>query len=242
VSGAIETRVHPAARVGRATLGLGVVVRAGAVIEDGCELDEHVVVFEDTVLRAGVRVLPGAVLGRPPVVTKAATRPVEARLPGLEIGPGSVIGAHAVLYRGSRFGAEVLVGDLVSVREQCEIGDRTLLGRAVTVNYNTRVGARCKVMDLTHLTGNMVVEDDVFVSAHVASANDNRMWEGQYAEDEIRGPILRRGCSIGLGARLLPGVEIGEGAVVGAGAVVTRSVAPRAVVMGVPARVVKERG
>jgi len=168
--------IHPSARVGDAMLAAGVIVHAGAVIEDGCVLEAHAVVCEDTVLRAGVRVLPGAVLGRPPVATRAATRPLAAALPALEIGPGSVIGAHAVLYRGSRLAAEVMIGDLASLREECEVGERTLIARAVTVNYNTKIGARCKVMDLTHLTGNMLIEDEVFVSAGVSTANDNRMW------------------------------------------------------------------
>jgi acetyltransferase-like isoleucine patch superfamily enzyme len=49
--------------------------------------------------------------------------------------------------------------------------------------------------------------------------------------------ILRRGCYIGAGAIILPGVEIGAGAIVGAGAVVTRSVPTATVAVGVPARV-----
>jgi len=229
--------VHADARVGRASLHASVVVRAGATIEDGCQLEENVVVCEGTMLRRGVHVMPGAVLGRPPFATAAATRPLQPTLPPLEIGEGSVIGSNAVIYRGSRIGREVLIGDLAALREECEVGDRTLIGRAVTVNYGTKIGARCKIMDLTHLTGNMLLEDDVFVSAHVSSANDNRMWEGKYAEESIHGPILRRACSIGLGAVLLPGIEIGERAVVAAGAVVTRSVPPGKMVMGVPARV-----
>jgi acetyltransferase-like isoleucine patch superfamily enzyme len=58
----------------------------------------------------------------------------------------------------------------------------------------------------------------------------------------IRGATLRRACRIGGGAVLTPGVEIGEEAFVAAGAVVTRDVPARAVVMGVPARVVREVG
>ena len=58
---------------------------------------------------------------------------------------------------------------------------------------------------------------------------------------ELRGPTLRRGCRIGAGAVLLPGVEVGEDAFVAAGAVVTRDVPPGALVMGVPARVVARR-
>ena len=234
-----DATIHPGAKVGNAKLASGVSVREGAVIGDGCVLEENVTVCEGTVLGANVRVLPGAVLGRPPVPTAAASRPLRADLPPLVIGAGSVIGANAVLYRGSTLGAEVLIGDLVSVREECSIGDRSLIGRAVTINYHTVIGANVKIMDLTHLTGNMIIEDDVFVSAHVSSANDNRMWEGQYVENEIRGPVLRRGCSIGLGAVLLPTVEVGERAIVGAGSVVTKNVKPGSLVIGVPARLVR---
>jgi UDP-2-acetamido-3-amino-2,3-dideoxy-glucuronate N-acetyltransferase len=54
------------------------------------------------------------------------------------------------------------------------------------------------------------------------------------------GATLRRACRIGGGAVLTPGVEVGEEAFVAAGAVVTRYVPARTVVMGVPARVVRE--
>jgi UDP-2-acetamido-3-amino-2,3-dideoxy-glucuronate N-acetyltransferase len=56
----------------------------------------------------------------------------------------------------------------------------------------------------------------------------------------MRGPTLRRGCSIGAGAVLLPGITIGEYAIVGAGAVVSYDVPPRKVAVGNPARVVKD--
>jgi UDP-2-acetamido-3-amino-2,3-dideoxy-glucuronate N-acetyltransferase len=58
----------------------------------------------------------------------------------------------------------------------------------------------------------------------------------------IEGALLRRACRIGGGAVLTPGTEIGEEAFVAAGAVVVRDVPARAVVMGVPARVVREVG
>ncbi|HTA12721.1 MAG TPA: acyltransferase, partial [Solirubrobacteraceae bacterium] len=103
------------------------------------------------------------------------------------------------------------------------------------------IGARVRVQTNVYLTAFTVVEDDVFVGPGVLSTNDDTM--GRHALGEpLRGAILRRACRIGGGAVLTPGVEVGEEAFVAAGAVVTNDVPPRAVVMGVPARVVREVG
>jgi acetyltransferase-like isoleucine patch superfamily enzyme len=96
-------------------------------------------------------------------------------------------------------------------------------------------------MDLTHITGCMVIEDHVFIGPGVMTTNDNSMGrKGHGSLDQIFGPVVRRGAAIGGNCTLLPGVEIGELAIVGVGAVVTRSVPPRVVAMGVPARVIKD--
>jgi acetyltransferase-like isoleucine patch superfamily enzyme len=84
-----------------------------------------------------------------------------------------------------------------------------------------------------------VVEDDVFLGPGVFTTNDNTM--GRHPPGEpLQGPTFRRACRIGGGAVLVPGVEIGEEAFVAAGALVTKDVPPRAVVLGVPARQVRE--
>jgi acetyltransferase-like isoleucine patch superfamily enzyme len=75
----------------------------------------------------------------------------------------------------------------------------------------------------------------------VLTTNDHAM--GRHARGEpLLGPVFRRACRVGGGAVLVPGVEVGEEAFVAAGALVTRDVPPRAVVMGTPARVVREVG
>jgi acetyltransferase-like isoleucine patch superfamily enzyme len=56
----------------------------------------------------------------------------------------------------------------------------------------------------------------------------------------MKGPTIRRGARIGGGAILLPGIEVGEEAFVGAGAVVTKDVPPRTLVVGSPARVLRD--
>jgi UDP-2-acetamido-3-amino-2,3-dideoxy-glucuronate N-acetyltransferase len=56
----------------------------------------------------------------------------------------------------------------------------------------------------------------------------------------MKGPTIRRGARVGGGCILLPGIEIGEEAFVGAGAVVISDVPPRALVVGNPARQIRE--
>jgi len=72
------------------------------------------------------------------------------------------------------------------------------------------------------------------------TTNDNYMGRTEKRHAEMRGPTIRRGARIGGGAILCPGIEIGAEAFVGAGAVVTKDVPPRALVVGNPARVLRE--
>ena len=90
-----------------------------------------------------------------------------------------------------------------------------------------------------YITAFSVIEDDVFVGPGACTTNDYTMAR-HGRRLPARGATLRRACRVGGGTVLCPGVEVGEEAFVAAGAVVTRDVPARAVVMGVPARVVRE--
>ncbi len=85
-----------------------------------------------------------------------------------------------------------------------------------------------------------MLEDDVFVAPGVTTTNDNFMGRTEQRRALMKGPTIRRGARVGGAAVLCPGVEIGEEAFVGAGAVVTKDVAPRTVVVGNPARVIRD--
>ena len=127
------------------------------------------------------------------------------------------------------------------MRERAVIGAGSVIGRGSAVDNDVTVGDRVRVQTGCYLTAYSVIEDDVFVAPGVTLTNDDTM--GRHGPDyELRGATLRRACRVGGGAVLTPGVEIGEEAFVAAGAVVTADVPARAVVMGVPARVVREVG
>ena len=150
-----------------------------------------------------------------------------------------MISTGAIVLAGARIGAGAIVGDQAHVRERARIGAGSVVGRGSAVDNDVEVGARVRIQTMVYLTAYSVVEDDVFVGPCAVTTNDDTMARHDGATP-LRGALLRRACRIGGGVVLMPGVEVGEEAFVAGGAVVTRDVPARAVVMGVPARVVRE--
>jgi UDP-2-acetamido-3-amino-2,3-dideoxy-glucuronate N-acetyltransferase len=144
----------------------------------------------------------------------------------------------AVIYAGARIASRAIIGDQSQVRERSVVGPGSVVGRGSTVDFDAQVGAMVSIQTDVYVTAGTIVEDDVFVGPGVVMTNDNTM--GRHPRGEaLQGPVLRRGCRVGGGAVLVPGVEIGVEAFVAAGAVVTRDVGEREAVVGVPARVVR---
>ncbi|MBX9710950.1 MAG: WxcM-like domain-containing protein [Xanthobacteraceae bacterium] len=136
-----------------------------------------------------------------------------------DIGPGTRVWAFAHILKGAKIGSNCNICDGVFVENDVTVGDR------VTVKNGVQ------------LWDGVTLEDDVFVGPNATFTNDpfprSKIYPGKFLRT-----IVRRGASIGANATILPGIEIGTGAMVGAGAVATRSVPPNAIVVGNPARIV----
>jgi UDP-2-acetamido-3-amino-2,3-dideoxy-glucuronate N-acetyltransferase len=158
---------------------------------------------------------------------------------GVDIAAGVRLGGHVVIHADARLGAGARVGDHAQIRAGAKIGAGATIGSFCCVDPGVSVGARASVQTRCYLTTGALVEDDVFLGPGVTLANDDTM--GRHPPDEpLHGPLLRRACRIGAGVTICPGIEIGEEAFVAAGAVVAADVAPREVVVGVPARKLRE--
>jgi acetyltransferase-like isoleucine patch superfamily enzyme len=215
----------------------GLLVGEGVALPEDASIGGNVVLHAGTVVGAGARLGDGCVIGKPLSLGARSTSSREAPPPAV-LGDGVTVGAGAVVLAGARIGDGCVVADQAHVRERTEIGADSVVGRAASVENEVRIGARVKLQTGAYVTAWSVLEDDVFVAPGVVLTNDPTA--GRRGGEELRGAVLRRACRIGGGAVLLPAVEVGEEAFVGAGAVVTRDVPPRAVALGVPARVVRE--
>jgi acetyltransferase-like isoleucine patch superfamily enzyme len=197
------------------------------------------VVYPGTILGEGVKVLENAVVGKQPALSPRSTAKREP-LPPTEIGDGTLISTGAIVFAGTRIGERVVVGDQSCVRERVTVGDDVVLGRGALVENDTTIGAMARIQAEAYITAYSTLEEHVFIAPCVVTTNDNFMGRTEKRHALRKGPTIRRGARIGGGAILCPAVEIGEEAFVGAGAVVTKDVPPRVIVVGNPARVLRD--
>jgi acetyltransferase-like isoleucine patch superfamily enzyme len=187
------------------------------------------------VLGEGVKVLEGAVVGKQPTLSPRSTAKREP-LPPARLGDGTVVSTGAIVFAGTTIGARVVLGDQSCVRERVEIGDDVVLGRGSLVENDTTIGAMTKIQADAYITAYSTLEEHVFIAPCVVTTNDNWMGRTEKRFGSIKGPTIRRGARVGGGAVICPALEIGEEAFIGAGAVVTGDVPPRALMVGNPAR------
>jgi len=169
---------------------------------------------------------PTAIVGERP------GRPIRSQ--ELVLGPDAIVRAYSVIYAGSTIGAHLETGHGVVIREENLIGDHLSIWNNSTIDYGCRIGSNVRIHCNVYVAQFTTIEDEAFLAPGVMIANDRH----PICRACMKGPTIRRGARIGINATLLPEVVIGEGALVGAGAVVVHDVAPDAVVVGNPARVI----
>lgn len=220
--------IHPSASIHPGvSIGKGAKILAGAVI------------YEDTVIGEGTIVGENSVLGKTPGLSASSTVKNEDALPPLSIGAKCIIGTNAVICRGSAIGNGCVAADFSLIRENVTIGYNSVVGAHAVVENKVTIGNNVKIQTRAYITALTVIEDFVFIAPCVVTTNDNFMGR---TEDRFKykgGAKIRRGARVGAGVVVLPNVEIGPEAFVAAGSVVTRNVDGGILVMGSPAKPVR---
>lgn len=151
----------------------------------------------------------------------------------------------ALVEDGVRLGDATKVWDNVHIRRGARIGKSCILGEKSYVAYDVAIGNFVKINANVYICAAVTVEDFCMISAHTVFTNDrfpragNRELTGLETSDptdETLATRVCRGTTIGANATIGPGVTLGEFSMVGMGSVVTKSIAPHALVVGNPAR------
>jgi UDP-2-acetamido-3-amino-2,3-dideoxy-glucuronate N-acetyltransferase len=139
-------------------------------------------------------------------------------------------------------GERVRLANFINL-DGCEIGEDTRIGAFVEIQRQVIVGRKCKISSHTFICSGVLIEDEVFIGHGVIFINDrypratNADGSPQSEKDwRLERTIVRHGATIGSGAIIMCGVEVGEEAIVGAGAIVTHDVPARGIAVGSPAR------
>ncbi|MEC4819777.1 MAG: acyltransferase [Scytonema sp. PMC 1069.18] len=132
------------------------------------------------------------------------------------------------------------------------IGENSVIRHFVilkSIHGKIKVGNNCSINPYATLFGfgDLIIGDWVRIATHVVINPANHLFDDvntliDHQPLTNRGVIIEDDVWIGAGAVILDGCKIGKGSVIGAGAVVTKSVDPYSVVVGVPGRTIRKRG
>jgi len=142
----------------------------------------------------------------------------------------------AVIDPGCKIGKGTKIWHFSHIMPDCEIGERCNFGQNVVVSPGVKLGNNVKVQNNVSIYTGVICEDDVFLGPSMVFTNIVNPRSAVVRRNEYVTTMVRRGATIGANATVVCGIEIGQFAFIGAGAVVTKNVAPYALVVGNPAK------
>ena len=224
----------------RSKLGNYITLGVGVKLGEEVQIGDHTTLCQQVTLGKGCNVGSSSTLGRLPRPASTSTVKVQDDLAPLIMGSEGIVGCSAVLYAGTTYGDQVFVGDRAVVRERCIIGHNTVIGSGVAVENDTRIGPFTKIQTGAYITAYTEIEDHVFIAPMVTTTNDNFMGRTEKRFKLVKGAKIGRGARIGGASILLPGIKVAPETFVAAGALVTKDTVERKVVMGFPAKELRE--
>jgi UDP-2-acetamido-3-amino-2,3-dideoxy-glucuronate N-acetyltransferase len=142
----------------------------------------------------------------------------------------------ALVDEGCQIGEGTKIWHFSHIMPKAIIGKNCNIGQNVVISPDVVLGDNVKVQNNVSLYTGVICEDDVFLGPSCVFTNVINPRSAVVRKNEYRSTIVRKGVSIGANATIVCGYEIGEYAFIGAGAVITKPVAPFALMVGNPAR------
>lgn len=155
----------------------------------------------------------------------------------LIIGDNALIRSNTIIYAGTQIGKNFQTGHNVIIRENNNIGDNVSIGTNSDIEVGNVIDNNVRIHSFCFLE-KATIKDNVFIGPRVLFVDDPHP-QLPTVYDCMKGATVGRNAKIGGGAVLLPYVKIGNNSLVGAGSVVTKDVQKNTVVVGNPAKKLK---
>ncbi|HON17659.1 MAG TPA: acyltransferase [Salinivirgaceae bacterium] len=148
----------------------------------------------------------------------------------VQIHPSSYVDQPCQIGKGTK------IWHFCHIMPHCVIGERCNIGQNVVISPHVILGNNVKIQNNVSVYTGVICEDDVFLGPSMVFTNVINPRSAIVRKNEYKQTWVKKGASIGANATIVCGITIGEYAFIGAGAVVTKDVAPYALVVGNPAR------
>lgn len=203
--------IHPTAIVSpHAQIGADVSIGAFSIVHDRVRIG------------AGTRIESHCEIGYPTPLAEDAE---------LVIGENSLIRSHSIFYQGSSFGARLVTGHRVTVREKTHAGLNLQIGTLSDLQGHCRIGDYVRMHSNVHIGQCSRIGDCVWIFPYVVLTNDPHP-----PSTLLSGVTVEEFAVIATMSVVLPGVTLGRGSLVAAHSSVNRDVEPDMVVGGSPAK------
>lgn len=151
------------------------------------------------------------------------------------IGANSLIRSHCIIYAGNKTGNFLGCGHRVTIRDYTKFGNHCSFGTLDDIQGYSEFGDYCRLHSNVHIGQHSKLGNFIFIYPYVIFTNDPTP-----PSNICIGPKIDDYSQIATGSILLPGIKIGKHCLIGAGSVVGKDVGDYQVVVGVPAKIVKD--
>lgn len=224
----------------KASIGKNVVFNGNCIVEPNVIIGDNCYIDSNSIIRSGTTIGSDSFIGANCIIGEYMMDFCLDRKPHdhrLSIGKGALLRSGTIIYTGSEIGEHFQAGHRVTIREKSSIGSYCSIGTLSDIQGNCKIGDYVRMHSNVHIGQLSVVDNYVWIFPYVVLTNDPTP---PSEDDGFKGVHIHKFALVSTGSVLLPGVSVGRDALVGASANVTKDVADYALVVGNPAKQIKD--
>lgn len=207
-------------------------IHSTAIISVNAKLHKNVTIGPFSIVNENVEIGENSYIG---AFCEIGTKNDLCKTDRLVIGDDSIIRSHSVLYLGSTFADKLETGHHVTLRENLLVESNMRVGSYSDLQGDIQIGDYSRIQSNVHLCKFTKIGNFVFIYQYSITTNDPTP-----PSETINPSFIDDFAVLSVGSTILPGITIGKYAVVGANSTVTKNVEPYTLVLGSPARKIKD--